>query len=119
MTDDADERRTGNPPHLLIATLLVGGAASLSSTAFAAPTTTTTNITTDSDNPLLDAFSKLGKTGKIGHNGSGDGGWSFFGPCGNTQPQPPTDGSAGSSDAGPSMEPRYAYTDPNPGPVVH
>ncbi|MFE6839692.1 hypothetical protein ACFVFI_33325 [Streptomyces sp. NPDC057705] len=60
--------RTRRLAPLLIATLLAGGAASLSSTAFAAPTTTTTNVTTDSDTPLLDAFSKIGTRGKIGNN---------------------------------------------------
>ncbi|WP_405828066.1 hypothetical protein [Streptomyces sp. NBC_00105] len=62
--------RTRRLAPLLIATLLAGGAASLSSTAFAAPTTATTtpNVTTDSDTPLLDAFSKIGKAGKIGNN---------------------------------------------------
>ncbi|WP_327411618.1 hypothetical protein [Streptomyces sp. NBC_01233] len=76
--------RTRRLAPLLIATLLAGAGASLSSTAFAAPTTTTANVTTDSDNPLLDAFSKSGKVDKIGNNTANGG-----------DTQPPTSGDGG------------------------
>ncbi|GAA0299399.1 hypothetical protein GCM10010302_42450 [Streptomyces polychromogenes] len=89
---------------LMIATTLATAGITLTTTAaHATPTHTTTHVTTDSDNPLLDALLKSGNLTKINKNSTatggdtqppgthkgGDGGCGLFGGCGSGQPQPP------------------------------
>ncbi|WP_405827274.1 MULTISPECIES: hypothetical protein [unclassified Streptomyces] len=74
---------------LLIATTIATGGLALSNTANAAPVPTTASVTTDSNNPLLEAFRKSGNLTKIDNNNTANGG-DTQPPNGGTQPQPPS-----------------------------
>ncbi|MFE9933089.1 hypothetical protein [Streptomyces sp. NPDC005533] len=92
-------------PLLIATTIATAGLALTTTAANAAPAPTTASVTTDSNNPLLDAFGKSGKTGKIGDKTANGG--DTQPPASGTQPQPPSNddtkpptGGAGGSSTG-------------------